>query len=104
MVLGDAEEIGAPRWLSSVGSGVKTIGGVAAKGAAGATASAIGQKLLAAGASATPAPPPPKSEGIPKGVLIAGSVIVGVGLLALLASGRKRPQVANPRRRRRRRR
>lgn len=109
MVLGgedfEDDEIGAPAWLKAVGSELKKGGTAAARGAAGAGMAYVGQRLTDASGKTVPPEPPPAPEGIPKGLLIAGSIVVGVGVLAFVATrGRSRPQVSNPRRRRRRRR
>jgi hypothetical protein len=105
MVIGG--DLGAPAWLSTIGTGLKSIGTTAAQSAAAGAAQQAGVMLnRAAGQMAPQAPPPPPKAGIPKGLIIALSVAGAVGLIALVA-GRKsspRPQVANPRRRRRRRR
>jgi len=103
MIVGGDGDIGASFW-SSVGKELKAAGGEVARGAGRSAAGYVGDRLTQASAS-SPAPAP-KPEGIPKGLLIAGSVVVGVGVIALLASrgGSKRPQASNPRRRRGRRR
>lgn len=109
MLLGGDDDV-AGFW-SSVGTELKQAGVQAAKGAGTAAAGYAGQRLTEAGQKNSPtANMPVKKEGIPTGLLVAGGVVVGVGVIALLASGRKggssssRPTTTNPRRRRRRRR
>lgn len=103
IVGGGDDEIGG--FWSSVGKELKAGGAQVARGAGSAAAGYVGERLTQASTSTKPVAPAPKPEGIPKGLLIAGSVVVGVGVIALLASrGSKRPTATNPRRRRRRRR
>lgn len=104
MIVGGDDGDGVAGFWSSVGKELKAGGAEVARGAGRSAAGYVGDRLTQASQSGPPAPAP-KPEGIPKGLLIAGSVVVGVGVIALLASrGGKRPTATNPRRRRRRRR
>lgn len=105
MIVGGDDDGVAGFW-SSVGKELKAGGAAAARGAGSSAAGYVGERLTQASQSSKPPAPAPKPEGIPKGLLIAGSVVVGVGVIALLASrgGSKRATATNPRRRRRRRR
>lgn len=97
--------LGAPEWLTTIGTQLTQVGTAAAKAAGGAAAGYVGGKLVDAGAAANPPPMPAKSEGIPQGAVIALSVVGVAGLIALLSrKKRSRPTVTNPGRRRRRRR
>src|SRR5205807_1285280 len=90
---------------SDVGGGLKKIGVDTATGAARSAAGSAGTLLSNVGKKNTP-PPAQKTGGVPTGVLIAGSVVLGIGLLALLTHRKPAPVAVatNPRRRRRRRR
>lgn len=105
MILGgDDDQVGG--FWSSVGKELKSAGGQAARAAGTSVASYAGQRLTQVSEGNKPAPMPVKSEGIPTGLIVAGGVVLGVGVIALIASGRgkSRPTTTNPRRRRRRRR
>jgi hypothetical protein len=105
MIVGGEDSVSG--FWSDVGKGLKQVGVDTATGAARAAAGSAGKALTKGSEKIPQTVPAAKTGGIPTGVLIAGSVVLGIGILALVThrSGpAPRPSATNPRRRRRRRR